>query len=69
MTIDEAIAVLKAFQAGSATAAGPAAKAMADTYKSHLTQGDVAAVPFGAGPVRDDLAAGQSYRVPYGASG
>ena len=38
MTIDEAIAVLKAFQAGSATAAGPAAKAMADTYKSHLTK-------------------------------
>ena len=38
MTIDEAITVLKAYQAGSATAAGPAAKAMADTYKSHLTR-------------------------------
>ena len=38
MTIDEAIAVLKIFQARAATAAGPSAKAMADTYKSHLTK-------------------------------
>jgi hypothetical protein len=38
VTIDEAIAALKIFQARAATAAGPSAKAMADTYKSHLTR-------------------------------
>lgn len=38
MTVDELPAVLAIFRDRAATAAGPAAKAMADTYKSHLTR-------------------------------
>lgn len=38
MTVDELPGVLGIFRDRAAAAAGPAAKAMADTYKSHLTK-------------------------------
>jgi hypothetical protein len=38
VTVDELPAVLGIFRDRAAAAAGPAAKAMADTYKSHLTK-------------------------------
>lgn len=38
MTVDELPAVLAIFRDRAAAAAGPTAKAMADTYKSHLTR-------------------------------
>lgn len=38
MTVDELPAVLGIFRDRAAAAAGPSAKAMADTYKSHLTK-------------------------------